>query len=384
MRVCYVALSPTFGMQQYTADLANQMAGAFAGECAQAWPVTVISNHRIPRNRYAPQVDVHPIVEIAGTGLQRTNVSLRGFERVYHAIRAARPDVVHFTGPHVWNAALLLRLKQAGIKTIHTIHDLDPHSGAGYGRLLYLWNNSILRWADHILVHGQVYRERLAQRGLNESRVSYLPLLHLFVSYAAEAALRNTHPIAISEPYALFFARLEAYKGLDTLFEAMRLNETTGMRAIVAGKGTLEQSAPDNVEVRNRLMEDAEAIDLFSHSSLVVLPYRDATQSALIGAAYFFGKPVIVTRTGALPEYVDKGVTGWIIEPGDATTLAERLREIDRDPDRLRQMGRAGQSWYEAQYRATRPALRQLYAHVAQTSARLDDVPASQPEWRRS
>jgi len=364
MRVCYVALSPTFGMQQYTADLANQMAGAFEGEAAQAWPVTVISNHRVPRDRYAPQVDVQSIVEISGTGLQRTNFNLRGFERVYRAIRAARPDVVHFTGPHVWNPALLLRLKQAGLKTIHTIHDLDPHSGAGYGRLLYLWNNSILRWADHILVHGRVYRERLTQRGLSESRVSCLPLLHLFVSYAAEATLRHAPPIGCTEPYALFFARIEAYKGLDTLFEAMRLNGSTGVRAIVAGRGMLAQSVPQNVEVRNRLMEDAEAIELFSRSSLVVLPYRDATQSALIGAAYFFGKPVIVTRTGALPEYVEDGVTGWIIEPGNATALAERLVEVGRDPDRLQQMGRAGQAWYETQYRDTGPALRNMYKRV--------------------
>jgi glycosyltransferase involved in cell wall biosynthesis len=305
------------------------------------------------------------VVEIAGTGLQKTNFSLRGFESVYRAIRAARPDVVHFTGPHVWNPALLLRLKRAGIKTIHTIHDLDPHSGAGYGRLLYFWNNSILRWADHILVHGQVYCERLVQRGLRETRVSYTPLLHLFLSYEAEATLRQTQPTAAREPFVLFFARIEAYKGIDTLFEAMRLDSGCGVRAVVAGKGELEQAAPENVEVRNRLMGDAEAIDLFSRCSLVVLPYRDATQSALIGAAYFFRKPVIVTRTGALPEYVDDGVTGWIIEAGNAPALAERLCAAFTDPARLQQMGLAGRAWYEAQYRNERSTLRRMYEYVA-------------------
>src|SRR5512139_880830 len=146
VRICYVALSPTFGMQQYTADLANQTAGAFESEAACAWPATVITNRRVPRDRYAPQLGVQPIVDIAGTGLQKTNFNLRGVGSVYCAIRAVRPDVVHFTAPHVWNPILLLRLKQAGIKTVHTIHDLDPHSGTRYGRLLYIWNNSILRW----------------------------------------------------------------------------------------------------------------------------------------------------------------------------------------------------------------------------------------------
>src|SRR5512139_1120619 len=90
MRVCYVVLSPTFGMQQYTASLANQMAGAFENTPAQPWSVTIITNQRVPCDRYAPQVEVRPIVNITGTGLQKTNLSWRGFEKVYHAIRAAR------------------------------------------------------------------------------------------------------------------------------------------------------------------------------------------------------------------------------------------------------------------------------------------------------
>ncbi len=354
-------------MQQYTASLANQVAGAFDDEPTQPWSVTVVTNSRVPCDRYAPQVEVQPVVDITGTGLQKTNTSLRGFEKVYRAIRAAQPDVVHFTGPHIWNPALLLRLKRAGIKTIHTIHDLDPHSGSGYGRLLYVWNNSILRWADHILVHGQIYRDRLARQGLSDGRVGYTPLLHLFLSHAAEAALRQTPPSVTLEPFALFFARIEAYKGIDTLFEAMRqLNGHTPAHAIVAGRGELEQTAPENVEVRNRLMDDAEAIDLFRRCSLVVLPYRDATQSALIAAAYFFGKPVIVTRTGALPEYVNDGVTGWIIESGNASVLAECLGNAIQDPARLQQMGQAGRVWYEAQYQNERVTLRRMYEHVAE------------------
>jgi glycosyltransferase involved in cell wall biosynthesis len=366
VRVCYVALSPTFGMQQYTANLTNQLADAFEISAAHAWPITVITNCRVPHDRYAPHVVVQPVVDVTGTGLQKTNLNLHGFEDVYRAICAARPDVVHFTGPHVWNPALLFRLKRAGIKTIHTIHDLDPHSGTGYGRLLHAWNNSILRWADHILVHGRIYQRRLAQQGLSDEQVSYAPLLHLFLSYEAEAALRQARTDIAFEPFALFFARIETYKGIDTLFEAMRqLNGHTRVCAIVAGRGELGHAAPENVEVRNRLLGDAEAIDLFSRCSVVVLPYRDATQSAVIAAAYFFGKPVIVTRTGALPEYVADGVTGWIFEPGNAPALANCLNAAISDPVRLQQMGQAGQAWYEAQYRNEPATLRHMYERVA-------------------
>jgi glycosyltransferase involved in cell wall biosynthesis len=203
--------------------------------------------------------------------------------------------------------------------------------------------------------------------------VTHTPLVHLFVSYEAEEMIQqqlNAQPSiasADSTPYALFFARLEAYKGIDVLIDAMRMIEATSpMRAIIAGKGDRFTPAdlPANVEVRNRLIDDREALELFSRSSVVVLPYTDATQSAVIAAAYAFGKPVIVTRTGALPEYVMDGRTGWIIEPRNARELADRLRAAANDDARLAQMGAAGRGWYLAQRMIERRTLRRMYEQV--------------------
>lgn len=101
---------------------------------------------------------------------------------------------------------------------------------------------------------------------------------------------------------------------------------------------------------------------------MVVLPYLDATQSALIAAAYFFGKPVIVTRTGALPEYVADGATGWVIEPNQPTELARCLQAALNNPAELRQMGQAGHEWYLAQRRLERRNLRQMYESVYKCS----------------
>jgi glycosyltransferase involved in cell wall biosynthesis len=121
---------------------------------------------------------------------------------------------------------------------------------------------------------------------------------------------------------------------------------------------------PGNVEMRNRLIEDQEAIQLFRQCSVVVLPYTDATQSAVIAAAYAFGKPVIVTDTGALPEYVVEGETGWIIEPRDSSALAECLQMAEREPTRLTRMGEAGRRWYHTQRTAERRTLRLMYERM--------------------
>lgn len=360
-------------MHQYAADLANRQVGAFDDEPAARAEVTAIVPRSAPVDRYAPRVKVRPAAAITGTGLQRSNLSWRGLRAVLRAIRDSRPDVVHFTGPHIWNPVLLWRLHRAHIPTIHTVHDLDPHSGTGYGRMLYAWNDAIFRQADHILVHGQIYRARLLVRGLPAQSVTYTPLLHLCVGYDTERALHGQPPIAATQPVALFFARLEAYKGVDVLVEAMRQLQAAGrepeLRAIIAGSGDPAALGsgplPANVEVRNRLIEDQEALELFSQCRVVVLPYRDATQTALIAAAYFFGKPVIVTRAGALPEYVLDNETGWIVPPGDATALAEALHAANRDAARLAEMGAAGRSWYHDKRAEERRTLRRMYETVS-------------------
>ena len=62
-----------------------------------------------------------------------------------------------------------------------------------------------------------------------------------------------------------------------------------GKRLVLAGPGLPSEVDLDTlaarVEVRNRLIHDAEAVDLFQRCGILVLPYLDATQSALVAAA---------------------------------------------------------------------------------------------------
>jgi glycosyltransferase involved in cell wall biosynthesis len=361
MRLCYVLLSPTWGMHQYTADLANRMAGA-------GHEVHLVTTRHAPRDRYAPGVAVHAPVATTDSGFSTEAIRHAPFivRDSLSAIRRVDPDLVHFTGPYLWNPLLLGALRRAGLPTVHSLHDLHPHVGTAYGRLLYLWNGWMRRATGHLLVHGRRYREELLAADVEPTRVTCTLLTHLFVGHDRQGVLEHSPPVARYEPWALLIGRLEAYKGLDVLVEAARLLALPGAGIVIAGPGRLEGlvrgEIPAGVEVRNRLVGDDEAVDLFRRCGLVVLPYVEASQSALVAAAYFFRKPVIVTRAGALPEYVVDGETGWVIPPGDPQALTAALAATLGDPDRLARMGRAGRAWYERQRRAEFDALQQMMA----------------------
>jgi glycosyltransferase involved in cell wall biosynthesis len=355
-------------MHQYTADPANHMTRA-------GYDVHLVTTTRLPRDRYHPDIMIHTSVNTMGTGLSTESLRLWDLKNTQRVICDLQPDVVHLTGPHLWNAPLLWALRRAGIPTVHTVHDFDPHSGTLYGRLLHIWNWMVFRLADHVLVHGARYRQRLLSMGLPPERVTMTPLLHLFLGYGNTDVVRELANDVVYQPWALFFGRLARYKGVGRLLAACARGDGSkgdGPRLVVAGPGSLEalwmEPLPPRVQVRNRLIDDEEALDLFRSCGLLVLPYVDATQSALVAAAYFFRKPVVATRTGALPEYVQAGHTGWLIEPDDVAGLRACLAEALSDPARLARMGAAGRAQYDAWRHLERETLLRMYERVAKTA----------------
>ncbi len=133
---------------------------------------------------------------------------------------------------------------------------------------------------------------------------------------------------------------------------------------------------PPEVELRDGRIADAEAEALFRAAAVLVLPYRDATQSALVAAAYAFGVPVIVTAVGALPEYVaagaapgDRSATGWVVPAGDPDALAAALGEALSDRARLRRMGAAGRAWFAARRQEEQATLSDMYTALLAESA---------------
>jgi glycosyltransferase involved in cell wall biosynthesis len=389
MHLIYVLLSPTFGMHQYPADLANRAAeGALQRSNVptfQRWNVSLVTTAGYPRDRYSPAVSIHTPVTSRGTGFAPEGLDLSAYRRTLSAIRhppsaighqppvTSHQPVVHLTGVHLWNVALVRALRRQGIPVVHTLHDLHPHAGVRFGWLIRVWNRLIIASGAHILVHGRRYRDELLARGLPGGRVTCTPLLHGFWGYqevSDQPSAISDRPSAIGHPpTVLFFGRLEAYKGLDTLLAAWQrvAGEMPDARLIIAGPRAPGLDLPplsSGVELRAQRIGDDEACDLFRSASLLVLPYRDATQSALVAAAYTFAVPALVTAAGALGEYVVPGETGWVVPPDDPAALASALRDALGDLARLRAFGNAGQSWYATQRETEQALLVEMYTRL--------------------
>ena len=366
LRVAYVVLSPTFGMHQYTADLATQ--ALLAGH-----EVHLVTTLGYPADRYSPAIGIHTPVVQSTTGFDAGGLAAAQLAATLKTLHHLRPDVVHIAAVHLWNPLLLLALRATGVPTVHSLHDLEPHPDVRHGHLIRCWNRWVIAGASHLLVHARATRRALLSAGRSRAALTAFPLTHSFLGWELDRRLQATQPAVTYEPWALFFGRLHAYKGVAVLLAAAA--ELAGADLpdpwlVLAGAGDLEQiwpgPLPRGVVIHGAHIDDTSAWDYFRRCSLLVLPYTGASQSALPAAAYAFAKPVLVGNSGALAEVVIHDQTGWVTPAGDITALADQLRSAFSRPSQFQRMGRNGRAWYEAQRRAQPGILDALYRQLAQ------------------
>ena len=185
--------------------------------------------------------------------------------------------------------------------------------------------------------------ETISQRGL----MGFHPIYDCY-------GPKEEKPAAVepTQPTALFFGLIKAYKGLDVLLKALKQarRRIPGLKLIVAGEvyGKAEKYHPlirelglsEAVEARLHYVKDEEIAEVFRQAQVCVLPYKSATQSGVIATAYSFLVPVIASRVGGLSEYIDEGETGLLVPPNDPEALAAALIRYFEEDLQARMSGR--------------------------------------------
>lgn len=146
--------------------------------------------------------------------------------------------------------------------------------------------------------------------------------------------------LKIDEPHVfLYFGLIREYKGVPCLieaFERMPAAERERARLLLVGevwehkeelyKQIAASPARDRITLVDRYVPDGEVAKYFSAADVVVLPYTRASQSGVAHIAISYGKPLIVSRVGGLAESMADYAGVTFVEPSDAKTLSDELR----------------------------------------------------------
>lgn len=159
---------------------------------------------------------------------------------------------------------------------------------------------------------------------------------------------------ANKQPIVLTVARLDAQKGHEFLLNAIA--DIPDANFLLAGNGVeqgrLEAMARDlGISERVSFLGFRTDIPaLLASCSLFVLPSLYEGFSLSVLEAMASGKPVVATAVGGTPEAVVDGVTGYLVPPGNADSLARAIRELLSDPALAHKMGLAGRERVQASF----------------------------------
>lgn len=233
-------------------------------------------------------------------------------------------------------------------RTIHHIDDFaEPR--------LYEFEKRAVASADYRFVVSQYWKRVLKEQFGYESVVTYNGLDMADFSHLPERTS--------DAPTVLFVGGLEPRKGLEYLMMAMEfvIDEIPGARLVAVGKpgfrGTDQwrwfETLADRLGIRSNLeahegVSQEMLLQLYADCDVLALPSKTEGWGLALMEAMACGKPVVASRTGGIPELVNDGVEGLLVEPGDIRALADAIVRILRDPAIRAEMGSKGRERVKA------------------------------------
>ena len=269
-----------------------------------------------------------------------------GILQLRQMLRTAPCDLLHAHDGHgqtvSWMASVGLRVRRVASRRVAFL----PSEGQRWTYSLKYGHT-----CDAVIAVSEFIRQGAIRCGLPQAMIEVIPdgieLPAALPSRETRTSARAHWGAAESEFLIGHLGAFTHEKGQDVALQALQILKESLPRArlLLAGDGpTLS-----NAEIAQRYAELGERVHLcgtvqdpaefFSALDLFVMPSvsEGLGSSALMAMSY--GLPVVASRVGGLPEVVEEGRTGWLIEPGSPAALAEAILAAEADRVRLQQRG---------------------------------------------
>jgi len=226
------------------------------------------------------------------------------------------------------------------------------------------WQNVFYRWIEKTYlqsVDGFIFNSQTTKRVVNR-----------LMDYEKPSIVANPPTDRFGEPISeneiieraksdelriLFLGNVIYRKGLHTLLEAVKDLKSKVKVDVVGGLDSEPEYTKliQEIVIANHLssvvvlhgpLDKEELIEKLKHAHVLVVPSSYEGFGIVYLEGMCFGLPAIGTTAGAAGEIISDGVDGFLVEPGDAHLLADKLKSLNERRDVLVQMSFATRSRY--------------------------------------
>jgi len=310
--------------------------------------------------------------------------SFEAEKKIKTIIRDTNPDLAHLhIFQHQMSPSIIHCLKKAGIPIINTVHDLkaicpnykmlnkkgicEECKGHKYykcvlnsctkGSKLYSAVNVFeaylhkylksYSYIDKYICPSEFYRKKFIEFGIPKEKVEYIPN---FVD------VNKFQPCYENKDYFVYVGRLSEEKGINTLIKSMK--NVQASKLCIIGTGPMEEQLKKQVKDMNLknveflgFKRGKELENSIKNSKFTIIPsewYENCPMSVIEAMAY--GKPVIGSDLGGIPELIEDGITGLIFKATDEEMLADKINYLIHNSEKCKEMGKAGRKRAEKVY----------------------------------
>jgi glycosyltransferase involved in cell wall biosynthesis len=258
-------------------------------------------------------------------------------------LRRFRPDAVIAESPfEAAPAEVAVRLARSPAKVIAEVHGdwrvSATHYGSSLRGLLKPVTDAVAGWGvDHADGHRAVSAftaSMLAARGR--------PPLGVFTTFSDLGAFTGPRVPVPAARRVLFVGVLERYKNVEGLAAAWRRVPAGELHLVGMGTLTGVAEALEREGARwDRRLEPPELARALDESRALVLPSASEGLPRVAVEAFLRGRAVVGSRAGGIPDIVEDGVNGLLVEPGDPDGLARALERILDEDGLAERLGEA-------------------------------------------
>lgn len=250
-----------------------------------------------------------------------------------------KPDVIHTTKALDVLEIILYKYRK---RMCITMHDPFLHSGKSNFRKVFFRNLAIKIIPKIVLLNNAQKSQFIKQYHIANNRISVnrLGIYDTINNFQTKIDNKNEFNI-------LFFGFISSYKGLEFLCKAMKTihNNCPKATLTIAGGGKIYFDFSiyrdcQYINLINRYITMEELAGLLDNCTIVVCPYKDATQSGVVMTSFAKLCPIVATNVGALGEQIENGKTGVLVPPCDENALADAIIRLYNNPSTIKDMKR--------------------------------------------
>lgn len=223
---------------------------------------------------------------------------------------------------------------------------LGPKARILYYNLVIRQARYATRWADHVITAAQCEKAYYIKvYGRNPASVTFIPN-----GVGEEFFMERDYGHAPTR--LLFFGGWEWRKGIRYLADAFSRiakeysNITLSLVGTGEGKAKVKSSFPAILHERIRVIPRVSAEDvpkIYAEHDIFVFPSLFESMSLVVPEAMASGMPIVTTRICGIQDIIEDGVTGLLVSPRDADTLARQITILLNDSTLCERLGRAAQ-----------------------------------------